>query len=95
MGQILKLANGDKVQNRRNEEVQLEQNLTELQSLYAGLDATKRAQIDALTAKEQEVLTNNNLSSRDERRFRLDMSKRKLALIKGTSVYNPVSTGTV
>lgn len=94
MGQILKLKEGDKVRTRREETDALERNLAELNELYSTLDANTKAQVDMLTANEDAFLKAQGLSSRDERRFRLDMSNRKLNLIKGAQSYNPVQTGT-
>lgn len=94
MGQILKLKEGDKVRTRREENDALERNLAEINELYANLDANTKAQVDMLTANEDAFLKAQGLSDRDERRFRLDMSNRKLNLIKGTQSYNPVQTGT-
>lgn len=94
MGQILKLKEGDKVRTRREEKDALERNLAELNELYSNLDANTKAQVDMLTANEDAFLKAQGLSDRDERRFRLDMSNRKLNLIKGSQSYDPVQTGT-
>lgn len=94
MGQILKLKEGDKVRTRSEEKDALERNLAELNELYGNLDANTKAQVDMLTANEDAFLKAQGLSDRDERRFRLDMSNRKLNLIRGSQSYDPVQTGT-